>query len=165
MSAASHRGGPLSAVPRVAAVLLIAAGVASPAPVDLPADGAIVYPSAVGEVTFPHSLHADELGFECVECHHETAAAELRTPHEEYFEELWVECARCHRQAAPAAVPQSCGECHHASPTTTADETLSAKVVVHRSCWNCHEVGTGEEASRGCSFCHSVAATLEEVSR
>ena len=162
MSAARHRGGPLWAVPRAAAVLLVTAGVASPAV--LAADDEIVFPSAVGEVTFPHALHADDLGFECTECHHETAAAGLRTPHDEYFGDLWVECATCHREADAPAVPQSCGGCHHASPTSTADETLSAKVVIHRSCWQCHDSGTGEEASRSCAFCHAGDGP-REVSR
>jgi hypothetical protein len=150
-------------VPLGAALLLLAAGAA--APVDLSPDGEIVYTSAIGEVTFPHALHAEELGFDCSECHHETAAAGLATPHDEYFEDLWVECAKCHREAAAAAMPQSCGECHHDSPTSTADETLSAKVVIHRSCWACHDSGTGAEASQSCNFCHAARAAAEEVSR
>ena len=165
MSAACPDGG-LAAVWRVAAVLLLtAAAAAAPAPADLSPDGDIVYPSAVGEVTFPHGLHAEELGFDCAECHHETAAAELRTPHDEYFEDLWSACATCHREGEALAAPRSCGDCHHSSPTSTADETLSAKVVIHRSCWNCHDSGTGAEASRSCGFCHAAAGGSEEASR
>ncbi len=154
----------LAAAPLGAALLLLAAGAAAPAPADLPPTGEIIFPSAVGEVTFPHSLHAEDLGFDCSECHHETAAAGLQSPHDEYFEDLWVECAKCHRETA-AAAPLGCGECHHASPTTTADETLSAKVVIHRSCWACHDSGTGVEASQSCGFCHAAPAAVEEVSR
>jgi hypothetical protein len=29
-------------------------------------------------------------------------------------------------------------------------------VVIHRSCWECHEVGVGSEASSQCRFCHGV---------
>jgi hypothetical protein len=119
-----------------------------------PADE-MVSPSAVGEVRFPHALHAEELGLECSECHHETDAASLRMPHEEYLEDFWIDCRSCHRESSLPAVAQSCGECHHASPTSTADETLSAKVVIHRSCWSCHDSGVGEEASRSCGFCHA----------
>jgi hypothetical protein len=166
MTAAARRRSGLAALLRAAAVVpLIAAGGVAPAPADLSPDGEIVFPSAVGEVEFPHSLHADELGFECSECHHETAAARLSTPHDAYFEDLWSECRKCHGEGTAPASPQSCDACHHASPTSTADETLSAKVVIHRSCWVCHDSGTGEEASRSCSFCHAARRSIQEVSR
>ena len=156
MSAVRQRQGGRAA-PRgaVALAFLVAAGVAATAPAQEAPGGGIVEPSVVGEVEFPHSLHADDLGFDCSECHHETVAAGLRTPHDEYFEDLWSECRKCHGEGAQPAAPQSCDACHHASPTSTADETLSAKVVIHRSCWACHESGTGEEASRSCGFCHA----------
>jgi hypothetical protein len=32
---------------------------------------------------------------------------------------------------------------------------LSPKVVIHQSCWECHEIGTGEDASRNCKTCHA----------
>lgn len=152
-----HRGGLAAPRTAVAVVLLAAAGVAAAALAQLSPDGETVAPSAVGEVEFPHSLHADEMGFDCSECHHETVAAGLSTPHDEYFEDLWSECRKCHGEGPELAAPQSCDACHHASPATTADETLSAKVVIHRSCWACHESGTGEEASRSCGFCHGEA--------
>lgn len=166
MTARRDRRGSLAVARRItAAVLLLAAGAAAAPPVDLSPDGRIVYHSAVGEVTFPHSLHAEELGFECTECHHETAAAGLNTPHDEYFEDFWIKCAVCHRDSEAQVSPQSCRECHHASPTSTADETLSAKVVIHRSCWSCHDSGTGQEASRNCGFCHAARQAVGEVSR
>jgi hypothetical protein len=111
-------------------------------------------PAAVGTVAFPHRYHVDELGFECSDCHHETAAVALDIPHEEYFDDFWIDCQSCHR-GEEATEPQSCGSCH-AHGSEIGDETLSAKVVIHRSCWSCHEVGTGLDASRGCGFCHGV---------
>lgn len=122
----------------------------------------IVSPTVIGEVRFPHSLHADELGFECSDCHHETDAARLRTPHPEYFEDSWPDCGSCHAGNGTLGAPRACGECHHASPASNADETLSAKVVLHRSCWGCHDSGTGEAASRSCGFCHAGAPALGE---
>ena len=121
--------------------------------------------SAVGEVRFPHSLHAEELGFDCSDCHHETNAPRLRMPHDEYFEDFWIDCRTCHRETDSVAVPQNCADCHHASPVSTADETLSAKVVVHRKCWECHDSGTGEEASQSCGFCHTGRRLPVEESR
>ena len=90
-------------------------------------------------------------------------AARLQMPHEEYFEDFWIDCRTCHRENGSPAAPQSCGVCHHASPVSTADETLSAKVVIHRSCWECHDSGTGEEASRSCGFCHAGPVSAGEV--
>lgn len=110
--------------------------------------------ASVGAVVFPHLYHVDELGFECSDCHHETSAAALRIPHPEYFDDFWIDCESCH-QGEDLTQPQSCGNCH-APSSEVGDETLSAKVVIHRSCWECHEVGTGAEASSSCAFCHEV---------
>lgn len=100
---------------------------------------------------FPHDLHAFDLEFDCVTCHHETDATALVVPHGGDFES----CKRCHGQTAEPAPAQACGNCHHDSPADLADETLSAKVVIHRSCWSCHEVGVGPGASRACGQCHT----------
>ncbi|MFQ5605012.1 MAG: hypothetical protein ACE5HS_17220 [bacterium] len=50
---------------------------------------------------------------------------------------------------------QTCSNCHHTSPANIADETLRSKVVIHKNCWQCHEIGQGAEASANCGFCHS----------
>ncbi|MCP4201475.1 MAG: hypothetical protein GY769_06010 [bacterium] len=115
--------------------------------------------TVAGTVDFPHSMHASDFEIECVTCHHETNAAALSIPHQEYFDDFWIECQTCHLSEAPPASPQACSACHHSSPTTIADETLSAKVVIHRSCFECHEGGTGRDASRGCSLCHKADAS------
>jgi hypothetical protein len=114
----------------------------------------ITWPSSVGEVVFPHGLHAEEFEFPCQDCHHETHAATLDIPHADYFDDFWIDCKACHGNAASPTRPQSCSNCHHPSPVTIADETLSSKVVIHESCWQCHEIGTGSEATQGCGFCH-----------
>jgi len=111
--------------------------------------------SSAGEVAFPHQFHFEDLEFECLTCHHETNASSLRMPHEDYFEDFWIDCLICHRKDGSAVLqPQSCSKCHHDSPTDIADETLSAKVVVHKKCWECHELEKGEKASKGCTDCH-----------
>ena len=107
-----------------------------------------------GDVCFPHAMHYDDLGIECVSCHHETNAAELDMPHEDYFEDLWIDCRICHKPGQAASVPLACSNCHHESPTDIADQTLSSKVVIHKSCWECHDVGRAEEASMACKTCH-----------
>ena len=109
----------------------------------------------LGDVRFPHELHYDTLELECESCHHETQATELEIPHQEYFEDFWINCAICHRESPATSGPLACSQCHHRSPTDIADETLSAKVVIHQSCWECHEVGTGPQASQSCPTCHT----------
>lgn len=154
MSAGRRDRRPSAATLAAAGLVLVALSGATAGRGDPPPADEIVSPSALGEVRFPHSLHAEELAFECSDCHHETDAARLRMPHEDYFEDFWIDCRTCHHETDVPKAPQSCAACHHASPASTADETLSAKVVVHRSCWGCHEGGTGQEASRSCGFCH-----------
>lgn len=140
------------------ALLLAVAVAVGAAPGDGAPPATIVSPSAAGEVTFPHAMHVEELGIACEECHHETGAARLAMPHEEYFKDFWIDCTTCHGNGRQAtATPQPCGGCHHASPADAADETLSAKVVIHRSCGACHPLGTGVEASESCGFCHTGA--------
>lgn len=112
--------------------------------------------SSVGPATFPHEKHATELEIECVKCHHETNAKPLSIPHMDYFDDLWINCGTCHHKAGAEALgPQACSTCHHSMNGDIADETLSAKVVIHKNCWSCHEVGTGAGASATCKTCHT----------
>ena len=113
-------------------------------------------PSSAGEVVFPHLEHIEDLGIECEECHHEVNAAALKMPHEEYFNDFWIECGVCHHDGSePEHQPVACSSCHHDRPSGISDQTLSSKVVIHKNCWECHDIGTGADASGECSFCHS----------
>ena len=112
--------------------------------------------SSVGPANFPHEKHVTEFDVQCVQCHHETNAKPLSMPHESYFKDSWSDCTVCHRKAGSEALePQACSACHHAQSGDVSDETLSAKVVIHKSCWTCHEVGTGASASAACKTCHT----------
>lgn len=111
--------------------------------------------SSIGEVAFPHQFHFEVLEFECQTCHHETNASALKMPHEDYFDDFWINCRICHKSDdSQVFQPQSCSNCHHDSPTDIADETLGSKVVIHKKCWECHELEVGQEASQRCSECH-----------
>jgi hypothetical protein len=131
--------------------------IAQPLPADDPCaqeiPSEIDFTAPVGQVIFPHELHT-EMGIPCQDCHHETLAGDLSMPHPQYFADFWIHCETCHREVDDPGCPQACSACHHSSPTMIADETLSAKVVIHQSCWECHPTGTGSEASRGCALCH-----------
>ncbi len=82
-------------------------------------------------------------------------------PHDDYFEDFWIDCKVCHRESGVASEPQRCSNCHHSTPAGIADESLSAKVVIHKSCWGCHESGTGVAASAACSSCHQGSSDCE----
>ena len=111
--------------------------------------------SPIGPATFPHDKHVADFEIECVTCHHETNAEPLSIPHQNYFDDLWIDCSICHRKAGAVALEsQACSACHHSQNGDIADETLSAKVVIHKNCWSCHEVGTGASASATCKTCH-----------
>ena len=116
----------------------------------------ITIPASVGEVRFRHQMHIDALSIKCGDCHHQINARKLSTPHPDYFGSSWINCKTCHDDSEKIAQkPYLCSECHRTRPQNIADETLSAKVVIHKQCWKCHSVGTGKEASEGCEKCHS----------
>jgi hypothetical protein len=119
----------------------------------------IEWSSAAGDVSFPHRFHAEDLEIACADCHHETNAGRLDMPHAEFFDDFWIRCESCHEETGTRTPSQACSVCHHDSPVTIADETLSSKVVIHRSCWTCHEVATGAQASESCRNCHQSATS------
>lgn len=126
------------------------------APIDTPATPReIIFESSVGQVHFTHDLHVEELELECIECHHQIHAVELDTPHPDYMKSSWVKCVVCHEPNTEMSDDYyKCSDCHHSELENIADETLSSKVVIHKSCWTCHESGTGVTASHGCKDCH-----------
>ena len=117
--------------------------------------------SSVGEVTFLHERHIKDRGIECGQCHHQINAKKLDTPHPNYLKSSWISCKTCHNESEKVQQKvYSCSECHRTNPGNIADETLSAKVVIHKQCWKCHEAGTAKAASKSCEFCHSGKKTL-----
>jgi len=113
-------------------------------------------PSSVGEVTFRHQMHTGDLAIKCVECHHQINARTLNTPHPDYLKSSWINCKVCHDESGKIRQKAyTCSDCHPTNPVNIADETLSAKVVIHKQCWKCHPVSTGKGASKGCEKCHS----------
>ena len=127
----------------------------TPAPLPSPASPETVrWASSVGEVVFQHRLHTEEFGAECVSCHHETVAASLELPHPDYFDGFWVDCKSCHTGSTTPAVEGKCSTCHPDRVAGLNLEMPTVKVAIHRSCWGCHDRGTGSEASKQCGFCH-----------
>ncbi len=121
----------------------------------------ITIASSVGEVVFRHEAHIQERSIECARCHHQINARKLQTPHPDYLKSSWINCTVCHETSGKSARQvYACSECHRTNPTNIADETLSAKVVVHRQCWQCHPVSPGKEAMQSCEACHAGKKTL-----
>ena len=127
----------------------------SPASVpDMPDE--ITIESSVGNVVLPHDVHVKNSKLKCVECHHEIHAKELDTPHPDYLTSSRANCRTCHEiNSENRKKYYKCSHCHHSDLDDIADETLSSKVVIHKSCWKCHEAGTGVQASQGCGNCHA----------
>jgi len=118
--------------------------------------GEITFKSSVGDVLFDHKAHVKDQQVECVECHHQIHAGDLDTPHPDYMKSSWISCNICHdTESAKNGKYYKCSHCHLSNPDDIADETLSSKVVTHKSCWNCHEAGKGVEASKSCTECHA----------
>lgn len=151
---ACRRTEPRGAVARTLAPLLLCALVSAAAGRDPTPAPELVFPSSLGEVVFPHQAHFNDMEIECEACHHETNARMLDIPHVEYFADFWIDCATCHHPSSEPQRAMSCSACHHC-PTHCADESLSSKVVIHASCWRCHEVGAGAAASAACATCHA----------
>ncbi|MBW2569327.1 MAG: cytochrome c3 family protein [Deltaproteobacteria bacterium] len=78
---------------------------------------------------FPHSLHADEAGIDCLECHH---------IYDEAGENIWddsseSECAECHKVEAEG-------------------KTMSLMKAFHVNCKGCHE--KENKGPLTCGECH-----------
>lgn len=133
--------------------------VSGPGSADAPDE--INFPSSVGKVLFRHRAHIEEHRVKCVECHHQINAKTLATPHPDHLKSSWIDCKICHNGAGTNKKNvYLCSACHHTSPVSISDETLSVKVVVHKQCWGCHEAGVGKEASQSCGTCHSAKKAL-----
>ena len=105
-----------------------------------------------GDVCFPHKSHR-KLG--CNKCHHQYKAKALETPHPDYLTSSWKSCQSCHNEeSGQQKRARLCSSCHFSDPDNIADETPSSKVAIHKSCWKCHDSGTGAAASKGCADCH-----------
>ena len=120
-----------------------------------PLPDVVLFESAIGDVHFPHTRHQK---MTCKRCHHQIHARELATPHDDYLAVSWIKCQMCHEDGSEFGDTYfKCSGCHHSEPESIVDETISSKVVIHKSCWKWHRAGTGVKASEKCSFCHEQA--------
>jgi len=148
----SHPGYPQE-VDQTGAAPQVATSDSVPANSALPDE--ITLESSEGYVVLPHDVHIKDVKIKCVKCHHQIRAQGLDTPHPDYLTASRVNCQTCHSTDSESRNKYyKCSDCHHSDPDNIADETLSSKVVIHKSCWECHEAGTGVKASEGCSNCH-----------
>lgn len=152
---AGNASAPVASISRT----IVKTGLSKSDTAEIPSE--IIIPSSVGEVTFRHQMHIKDLSIKCGECHHQINARPLATPHPDYLKSSWINCTICHSESEKIKQTVfSCSACHGTNPINIADETLSAKVVIHKQCWRCHPVSTGKDASRSCDKCHSGKKTL-----
>lgn len=121
----------------------------------------IVLDNAGGRVLFSHNHHAEDLGLDCGDCHHD--GADPKHPEA---------CGACHPPAFDAAYvaghaklfksTQACSRCHAGAPDPDrpTDKPDVAHVPLradafHAQCMNCHEQsGAGPYGEKSCSACH-----------
>lgn len=122
----------------------------------------VVLDNPGGRVLFSHQHHAQDLGLDCGNCHHDGAAP----AHPEA-------CGSCHPPAFDKAYAQShikaftghraCGRCHTEPPAAgmaTVDRPDVSGLPLradafHRQCMGCHErSGAGPFGKENCAACH-----------
>ena len=79
--------------------------------------------------------------------------------HPDYFDGFWVDCKGCHTGGPTPAVEGKCASCHPERVSGLNQEMPTTKVAIHRSCWSCHDRGTGASATKQCGFCHQRPAS------
>jgi len=100
--------------------------------------------AATEKPRFPHQEHVTRHNLECVECITRPTRLRLDTPHDAYLAGNGIECQVCHQGRSLPREPQALLQpVNPVTPTDVADETLSAKVVIHRTCWRCHPMREG----------------------
>lgn len=122
-----------------------------------------------GRVIFTHAAHAEDYGFDCVDCHHDDAGDPQQpvpcgTCHPKEFDARF---AAEHRYAFPSQ--GYCLRCHYdqpdmdAAPGSMAEEDRPDKEFIptrmdafHAQCMDCHrDMGAGPYEDDECSVCHA----------
>lgn len=122
----------------------------------------VVLDNPGGRVLFSHQHHAEDLGLDCADCHHDGGSPRLPEA-----------CGSCHpavfdKNYAQAHVKTfkgstACSRCHTQPPTPggvfTDRPDVSALPLrteaFHRQCMDCHErSGVGPYGKDSCQACH-----------
>lgn len=125
----------------------------------------VVLDNSGGRVIFSHAAHAEDYGYECVDCHHDEV---------EDVESFPADCGSCHPKAVDekfakehkSAFPSDeyCIRCHFDVPGETIPEDdrpykdmiLTRADAFHGQCMGCHEAEfAGPFGEDSCSTCHA----------
>lgn len=127
---------------------------------DVPAR--VILDNTGGRVIFTHQFHAEDYGFECIDCHHDDIEADT-----------FIACGSCHpaefddkfRAEHQKNFPneEACIRCHDDTPTgpLTEDERPDITNIplradaFHMQCMNCHEENGGPYGDDTCYECHA----------
>jgi len=110
------------------------------------------------DVLFNHSLHKDDLGFECADCHHDETCGHCHNPTapeitEPLGEHVYAVCSACH-------VMSDCSKCHHLGDEKSFNHAQTGwplgEYHVKLKCSRCHtEEGHKTAHQHDCKACHS----------
>ncbi|WP_320009347.1 cytochrome c3 family protein [Maridesulfovibrio sp.] len=151
---------PITLIVAVLAVAAAAGFLFPPAVQESPAR--VVMDNSGGRVIFAHSVHAEEYGYECSDCHHDDIGQEKP-----------IACGTCHPVAFDAKFrvehqknfpsDQACLRCHDEVPSgplaeedkpDTSSIPLRAEAF-HSQCMGCHESDGGPYGEDSCYDCHA----------
>ncbi|CCH50295.1 Pentaheme cytochrome c [Pseudodesulfovibrio piezophilus C1TLV30] len=127
---------------------------------DVPAR--IVMDNTGGRVIFSHQAHAEDYGFDCIDCHHDDIGSDT-----------FLACGTCHpaefnddfRVNHQKAFPsdEACLRCHDDVPTAPLAEDERPDIeniplraeAFHTQCMGCHEENGGPYGDDSCYQCHA----------
>lgn len=111
------------------------------------------FDSKGGKVIFGHSLHAEDLGYVCLDCHHphpwdEDDPVDITTEGK-----IWS-CGVCHDAENIESLPDNCWECHGEGDFYIEDIGGKTPKILHDQCIGCHkDEGAGPVE---CKACHMI---------
>ncbi len=110
------------------------------------------FDSKGGKVVFSHMLHEEDLGYECLDCHHPHPWDEDDPVDIDTEGKIWS-CDRCHNAGEINNLPDQCWECHGEGDFYIEDIKKTPEVL-HDQCIGCHEdEGAGPVE---CKECHMI---------
>ncbi|MEF2145405.1 MAG: cytochrome c3 family protein [Desulfovibrionaceae bacterium] len=143
---------------------LLLAALAGPllsAPAEQP-PARVLFDNTGGRVIFAHTVHVDDYGLECGECHHDEGDPAKPVPcgacHPASFDESW-------KHDHPSFFPNKdmCLRCHDSDPSggVTPDnrpdtDWLPVRAdAFHGQCMGCHDSMGGPTGEQECKSCHA----------
>ncbi len=111
----------------------------------------IMHQTGAGKVLFSHTLHAEDYGASCGDCHHHAPDAK-KVP---------KSCGACHDLPKDGSAPKACGKCHNPDSdygdlpdVYETGGVMNNADAFHNQCGGCHEENGAGPEKASCSACH-----------